>query len=203
VAPLVEGLCYKPVGRGFGSRSWHWNFFLLTYFFRPHYVPWVDSNLYQKWVPGLMPVGEAGGAWGWQPCHLHMPIVLKSGSLNCWNPSGPVKACNGIALPLPLIYLSSSVLISSNLSVLSSKTVTSYIIVNHKTFFVLYLHILMFTDVCVCRYAVEYPCIASLSVTSIRLPTSWVENKNTRILLSFQTHTVSNPSFPLTLRLTN
>jgi hypothetical protein len=28
-------------------------------------------------------------------------IVLKSGSLNLLEPSGPVKACNGIALPLP------------------------------------------------------------------------------------------------------
>jgi hypothetical protein len=29
-----------------------------------------------------------------------MPIVLKSGSLNLLQPSGPVQACNGIALPL-------------------------------------------------------------------------------------------------------
>jgi hypothetical protein len=29
-------------------------------------------------------------------------IVLKSGSLNLLEPSGPVKGCNGIALPLPL-----------------------------------------------------------------------------------------------------
>jgi len=27
-------------------------------------------------------------------------IVLKSGSLNLLEPSGPVQACNGIALPL-------------------------------------------------------------------------------------------------------
>ena len=32
-----------------------------------------------------------------------MPIVLKSGSLNLLEPSGPVEACNGIALPLPLL----------------------------------------------------------------------------------------------------
>ena len=38
------------------------------------------------------------GAWGWQPYHLHVPIVLKSGSLNLLEPSGPVQACNGIAL---------------------------------------------------------------------------------------------------------
>jgi hypothetical protein len=29
-----------------------------------------------------------------------MPIVLKYGSLNLLEPSGDVKACNGIALPL-------------------------------------------------------------------------------------------------------
>jgi hypothetical protein len=32
-----------------------------------------------------------------------LPIVLKSESLNLLEPSGPVKACNGIALPLPTI----------------------------------------------------------------------------------------------------
>jgi hypothetical protein len=29
---------------------------------------------------------------------------LKSGSLNLLEPSGPVKDCNGIVLPLPLLY---------------------------------------------------------------------------------------------------
>jgi len=31
-----------------------------------------------------------------------VPIVLKSGGLNLLEPSEPVQACNGIALPLPL-----------------------------------------------------------------------------------------------------
>jgi hypothetical protein len=30
-----------------------------------------------------------------------VPIVLKSGSFNLLEPSGPVEACNGIALPIP------------------------------------------------------------------------------------------------------
>ena len=34
-----------------------------------------------------------------------MPIVLKSGSLNILEPSGPVQACNGIALPLPFTHI--------------------------------------------------------------------------------------------------
>jgi len=33
-----------------------------------------------------------------------VPIVLKSGSLNLLEPSGPVQACNGIALPLPYLF---------------------------------------------------------------------------------------------------
>ena len=32
--------------------------------------------------------------------NLHVPIVLKSGSLNFLEPSGPVQACNEIALIL-------------------------------------------------------------------------------------------------------
>jgi hypothetical protein len=34
-----------------------------------------------------------------------MPSVLKSGSLNLLEPSGPVQACNRIALPLPLLII--------------------------------------------------------------------------------------------------
>ena len=34
---------------------------------------------------------------------IHVPIVLKPGSLNLLEPSGRVQACNGIALPLHII----------------------------------------------------------------------------------------------------
>ena len=43
--------------------------------------------------------GKVAGAYGWQPYHLHVPTVMKSGSLNLLEPSRPVQACNGIALP--------------------------------------------------------------------------------------------------------
>jgi len=33
----------------------------------------------------------------WKPYHVRVPIVLKPGSLNLLEPSGPVQACNGIA----------------------------------------------------------------------------------------------------------
>jgi hypothetical protein len=45
---------------------------------------------------------NAAGAEGWQPYHLQMPIVLKSGRPNLLEPSGPPQARNGIALPLSL-----------------------------------------------------------------------------------------------------
>jgi hypothetical protein len=41
---------------------------------------------------------KVAGAYGWQPYHLHVLIVLKSGSLNLLEPSGPFQDCNGIAL---------------------------------------------------------------------------------------------------------
>jgi hypothetical protein len=41
---------------------------------------------------------KAAGAQGWKPYYIHVPIVLKFGSLNILKPSGPVQACNGIAL---------------------------------------------------------------------------------------------------------
>jgi len=47
---------------------------------------------------------KAAAALGWQPYHLHVPIVLKSWNLNVLEPSGPVQACNGIAVPLPFTY---------------------------------------------------------------------------------------------------
>ena len=39
-----------------------------------------------------------------------MPVVLKSGSFNLLEPSGPVQACNGIALPFILDILKLSLI---------------------------------------------------------------------------------------------
>jgi hypothetical protein len=42
--------------------------------------------------------GKAAGAWGWQTHHLHVPNVMKSGSLNLLGHSGPHRACYGTPL---------------------------------------------------------------------------------------------------------
>ena len=51
-----------------------------------------NRNEYQEYFLGV----KAAGADN----HLHVPIVLKSGSLNLLEPSAPAQACKGIALPL-------------------------------------------------------------------------------------------------------
>jgi len=48
---------------------------------------------------------KAAGVKGWQPYHLHMPIVLKSRRFNPLETSGPVQACNGIFLMYFHIYI--------------------------------------------------------------------------------------------------
>jgi len=51
---------------------------------------------------------KAAGAQGWQSYHLNVPTVLKSESLKLLEPSGPVQACNGTALPFSSSSSSSS-----------------------------------------------------------------------------------------------
>jgi hypothetical protein len=48
---------------------------------------------------------QAAGAYGLQPYHLHVPIVLKSEGLKLLELSGLAQSCNGIALALRLIFL--------------------------------------------------------------------------------------------------
>jgi hypothetical protein len=45
-------------------------------------------------------VGYGIGRQAFQAYNLHVPIVLKSGSLNLLEPPGSAQACNGNALPL-------------------------------------------------------------------------------------------------------
>jgi hypothetical protein len=103
----ARALPYKAEGCGFNCGWSHWDF-SLTQSFRPYCGPAVDSasnrNDYQRYLQGV----KTAGGYSWQPYHVHTPIVLKSGNLNLLEPSGPVQACTGIALPLYMwceIYL--------------------------------------------------------------------------------------------------
>jgi hypothetical protein len=77
---LVEALFYKPEGRGFDSRWFHWNF-SLTQSFRPHYDCGVDSNSnrneYQEYF-----LGSKGGRW----VELTILPSLCVDSLEMWEP---------------------------------------------------------------------------------------------------------------------
>ena len=79
--------------------------FSVIYSFRTYHGPRVDSapseNEYQEYFPGV----KLAGAWGWQPHHLCVPNVMKSGSLNLLVPSGSHRACYGSAL----LYLTANV----------------------------------------------------------------------------------------------
>jgi hypothetical protein len=92
MAQLIEPLSYKPGGRGFDSRWCHLQNPSGSTLALGSTQPLKEmSNRKIFWAV------KAVGAWGWEPYHLHVPTVLKSGSINLLEPSGPVQACNGIA----------------------------------------------------------------------------------------------------------
>jgi len=102
VSQLIEALIYKPEGRGFEFQICHWNF-LLTSSFQPLYGPGVDSasnrNEYQAYFLG----GKGGRCVGLTTLPSSCAIVMKSGNLSLLETSGPVQACNGIALHFTVI----------------------------------------------------------------------------------------------------
>jgi hypothetical protein len=92
--------------------------FSVTYFLPTVPWPWGPSeNEYQEHFLGV----KAAGAWGW-PHHLCVPNVMKSGSLNLLEPSGPHRACYGTAFPISFFF---STLHSSVQCVQSNSTLHS------------------------------------------------------------------------------
>jgi hypothetical protein len=84
--------------------------FSVIYFLPAVPWPWGRLNPQWKWVPGTFLGVKAAGAWGWQPHHLHVPNVMKSGSLNLLETLGPHRACYVTPLPLPLPYINVNLL---------------------------------------------------------------------------------------------
>ena len=93
VVQLVEALRYKPERRWLDSRWCHWhNHSCRTM------VPGLTQPLTDMSTGNISWGASAAGALGWQPCHHRVPTVLKCGSLELLQASGPVRASNWIAL---------------------------------------------------------------------------------------------------------
>ena len=64
---------------------------------------WGRLSLWQKWVPGAFPAGKGGRCVRLSILPPSCTVVMKSGNLNFLEPSEPLQASNGTALPF--IYL--------------------------------------------------------------------------------------------------
>ena len=66
---------------------------------------WGWLSLQQKWVPGIFPGGKDGRCVRLTTLPLSCAVVMKSGNLNFLEPSGPLQACHGTALPFHFLWL--------------------------------------------------------------------------------------------------
>jgi hypothetical protein len=99
---VVKVLRYKSEGRWFDPRWCHWNF-SLTKIFLIALWPWRRISLQQKWLPGEFPWGKIGRCVRLTTLPPSCDI-MKTGNLNFLEPSGPLRACNRTALPLPWLW---------------------------------------------------------------------------------------------------
>ena len=118
LAQLVEALHCKPGGRGF---DWHNPSVRAMALGSTQPLTEMSTRNISKGV-------KAAGTSGWQPYHLNVPIVLKSGILTLLDPSGPVQACNGVALrllPGALLGIGTTILDCSNVIMVGTPCVRS------------------------------------------------------------------------------
>ena len=102
------GAYHGTVGWGItlqAGRLWVWFPMVSSEFF---IKPIVQLRYGPRFLTKMLTKGvswgvEVASAWGWQPYHFHMPIVLNSGRPNLLESLGPVHACTGIPLPVPLL----------------------------------------------------------------------------------------------------
>jgi len=79
-------------------------FFIDIKSFRSHYGPGVDSSSNRNQYQEHFLWGKGGRCVRLTTLPPSCAFVIKSGKLNFLEPSGPLQACNGIALLLPLPF---------------------------------------------------------------------------------------------------
>ena len=131
-------------------------FFIDIKSFRSHYGPGVDlasnGNEYQEHFLG----SKGGRCVRLTPLPPSWAVVVKSGNLNFLEPSGPLLACNGTDLPLPLP------LITKELFILFSNTRNTESKINCCIFFLVINQIdaqnLFYNKSISCLYMFRAPC---------------------------------------------
>jgi len=71
-------------------------------------LPIALLRLEQKWVPGAFPADKGGRCVRLTTLPPSCGVVMKSGKLNFLEPSWPLQACNGTALPFICFNISMS-----------------------------------------------------------------------------------------------
>jgi len=93
---VVKALCYKSEGRWFDPSWCHWNFSDRTMALGST-QPLTEMST-RRISLGVKAAGAKADKTTLPPS---CAVVMKSGNLNFLEPSGPLQACNGTALPLP------------------------------------------------------------------------------------------------------
>ena len=94
---VVKVLCYKSEGLWFDPSWCHWNFSLT-------YNPF-DRTMALESTQPVTKMSTRSISWGESGRCVRLTtlppscVVMKSGNLNFLEPSGPLQACNGTALP--------------------------------------------------------------------------------------------------------
>jgi len=105
--------------------------------------PWGQLSLWQKWVPGVFPGGKGG------LCIRLTTFVMKSGNINFLEPSGPLQACDGTALPFTFICMSMCICV--------------------------YVHMCAYMYVFVCVYICTYVCMCVKQVVMFKMVSPFKE----------------------------
>ena len=107
---VVKVLCNKSESSWFDPRWCHWKF-SLTQTFRPHYCPVVDSTSNRNEYRSIS-WGKCGRYVRLTTLPPFCTVVMKYGNLNFLELSGPLQACNGIALLFSDLHLATLTAVS-------------------------------------------------------------------------------------------